>query len=384
TLSMKDISSVGRASAVDSLGRVAVAFTEEGLSKFNSHVSGREGDMLVFYLDMPFDAIFVYNGNKMSFNGFSYDENSFRLYDNDRNYPVAPPVLRYTEEGGLPAGAMDFLVNSRSEKRRLILLGSPRDNWPSFEDLPSYTIEFLEPKEGEEADNVVRRATGLVSAIMISADIAENGLRGGGLYIPVGRGIQVARDFKSVVINRLPARAKIIETALADPSLERGFLSKAFLSGVAGIFAISLLFGRLYRRPRVAQVFFFIMGSELLLLLGAISLAGIVVGEVEVLSILLFTGVEAGYLLSLTSEMVGEAPVEKEANIGWRIEKAMGSASYSSFLAVISLLLIGWLGPPAIWPVAFILGVGIIISVLLVKPSYCSLLARVYSGGIKS
>ncbi|MFN4133934.1 MAG: hypothetical protein ACK4GQ_06180, partial [Candidatus Hadarchaeales archaeon] len=304
TLSMKDISGIGRASAVDSFGRVAVEFTEEGRLKFNSHVSGKEGDMIVFYLDMPFDAILVYNGNKMSFKGFSYDENSFRLYDNERNYPVAPPVLRYTEEGGLPAGAMEFLTNSASEKRRLILLGSPQDNWPSFESVPSYTVKYFQPREGEEPDNVVRRACGLVSAIMISQDIAENGLAGGGLYLPAGGGLQVARELRSIVVNPLPARATILEVASAEPAFEKDFLSKTSLAGILGILAISLIFGRLYQRAKVALVFFFVMVSELILLLGVVSLLGMAVGWLVVLSILLFAGVEAGYLLSLTNEMV--------------------------------------------------------------------------------
>lgn len=383
-ISLKDIASIGMASAVGPFGRIAVEFSEDGLSRFNSHLRGREGEMIVFYLDLPFDAVLVYNGSKMSFKSFSYDEVSFRLNDNERNFPLAPPVLRCIEGEGLPAGAENFLKSVAVEKRRLILLGSPRDNWPSFESVPSYLIEYVEMREGEEPDNLVRRASGLVSSIMIGLDIAENGLAEGGLYLPAGGDLQTARELRSILVNRLPARAHILEVSSAEPALGEDFPSKVFFSTLAGIFVISCIFVGFHRLVKIGIAVFAILACELIVLLGAISLFGMVVGLKVILALLLFTGIETSFLLSMTAGMIGEALKEKGASIGWRAQKVIGQANRFSALAILSLLIIGWLGPPVLWSTLLILAVGLLLSMVLVKPFYCRLLANIYSGMVRA
>ncbi len=337
----EDILAIGRASESGTLGVIPIYFTEEGEADFNNAVLGKGGSRLTAYLDRPFDAVILFDNVLLpEFLNLLYDniENIFKVKDTLE--PIMVTAFP-TDPNELSPEIVQYLNVHAGEKLRVILLGTEDDFSTEFlEAIPQpYVYEFFEKRPGEEADDWVIRACGVLSTFLISDELAENGLApGGGINVPVVGGYQAAKTYRTIIAYPLPVRVSEITVATLESTVSTSFVDMVFFGSALGLILSSALVSRWYRRGDFGLALLISGGSVLLLVLATVAVLKITLTANSALLVSGIFYVCLVQLLFVTRELLAGIKGEEKVKIGWRIPKAIATI-YLSSLAVGALLI---------------------------------------------
>ncbi len=378
-----EVYSYGRAVEISGHGAIGVTYFAnlEGVTKFDEAASGKAGKYVVPYIDLAFDAVFIYSEDVLTgLTSFVYDENLLTFRHSGLEFSFAVPVLK-NSAAELSENSRNYLEDHAGEKSRVIFIGRLADYENLMENIPAgYAIEAAERISADNSsDTWLTRVCGVLSTFAIEQSIADNGLVNDTVALPVLGGLQQARDFRIALINRMPARLTYVGETAVEASFGERFTTSAALSYFMGVVGISILVYYWFKRFEVSLLFFAMLLCELLITFGAASAMHITIGMTEILSVFAVLAVGMGYLFVITYEMVGGVSADKKINVGWKAPKALSLSYIGTLLATLSLLAIIWLGSSSLWGFLIIFITGTFLSALLVNPVYVRLVDAVYS-----
>jgi len=375
-----------------------VYFSSVSLENIDLAITTEEGEMFSLFVDRPSDAIIIFDENLLSSDntfmsgGFVYDESALAFSEKSLNNPVLVPIPALKSSmDNMTSEVNGYLANNVGVKLRVIVFSSSGQYSSEFENsIPAgYNVEVARRLPDETGDLWLSRVCGLMAVTQtpISADMAENGVSNGVVFVVIGTAdtsaLDLAKTLRTSAFAKLPAKVSFVYDTWfsVGASYPQDFLKRVAVAYVIGLVAIFLIAQRRYKILGVSAGILGVTVCEVLFSLGAVAITKISFGFVELAGVLFVTVMGVSGLIIISDEMVVEVPKDKKVRVGWRAPQALGMVRLVAVLAIGATFVLGFLGSGILHGFAVIVIGTTLFSVLLTRPLYARLVDKVVSKG---
>jgi len=386
------IQSISDAVSLTNVAYAPLILTENATETLRQAVSGKVNHALVVYMDRPANAILVFDNRIM--NGseeIAYDESTesfFVTYEATFESSVfhisvsAVPSI----EGQFSPASSAFLANQKSEKTRVILLGSLEDFSQDVigEILINYEIVTVPRRDGETTIDWIFRACGVQSAPTISQTMSAGAVTSDLLFPLIGRtsslSLQKAQNFQKALLYNLNCPISLESETSIEPSFGASFKSQALIAiGLAFLWSFFLLFAAFSRIKVALSILVFVVVDAALTILG-ISIFSLSFGLAAIAGLLFVVLSGLSQHIIITNEMLKGVQPQEKATVGWRTSRALKISYLATFAAIVVSALTAFLGFGPIRTFAIVAAVGSVIAMLLTRPVFARIMESVLSG----
>ncbi len=387
-----DVKNVSEAVSLTNAAYVPLILTDNATEALRQATSGKVNHAFVVYMDRPADAILVFDNAIMSNAGeIAYDSSArsfFVTYEAVFESSVFHiSVSAVPSIGGqLPSESSAFLSSQKSDKTRVILLGSLEDFSPDVvgEILINYEIVTVPRRDGETTIDWIFRACGVQSAPTISQTMSAGGVTSDLLFPLIDRttalSLQKAQSFQKAIQYSLSSPISLESETSVEPGFGAAFKSQALMAvGLAFLWSFFLLFAAFSRAKAVLTILVFALVDAALTLL-SISIFSLSFGLAAIAGLLFVVFAGLSQHTIITNEMLKGVQPQEKASVGWRTSRALKISYLATFTALAVSALVAFLGFGPIRTFAIVAAVGSVIAMLLTRPVFAGIMESVLSG----
>ena len=177
-----------------------------------------------------------------------------------------------------------------------------------------------------------------------------------------------------LITGSLPVSLEIVKTDTLSPSLGKEFLDNAFLIGLIAILVVgSVVFIR-YKEWIVTLTMMTMVGSEVLIILGAAALVGWNIDLAAIAGIIIAVGSGVDHLIIISDETLGKEKGEFFVNWKERIKRALFIIMGAYLTTVVAMIPLLRAGAGLLKGFALTTIIGVSIGVLITRPTYAKII----------
>ncbi len=367
---------------------------DNGPERWEDLTEGKAGEPGVIYLDRPGSSIVLLPSTLMpeldeSYLSYNSDLRKFKVTfetaRGEREFYLQVPVVRVDMNSDSPisSDSRDFLKKNSGRYSRVIWLGGKAD-FPSslrkgdslvLDNTTEFNIDYISRQVDDREESIFSWVAERVCGYRSSPTLDENvaGQKLDSLSI-TGLGSQdEARDLKTILSRSLPIEIKPVSSERVDRRLSGNFMEEALFAGLAAFAVVGTLVFAFYKRFKIVVPLLLTMISEVVITLGAASIASpfMSIGLPGIGGLIAVVGTGVDHQIIIADEVLAEKTSEQgKLPIDRRTGRAFAvifSAAATTVAAMVALAIFGF-GPMRGFALVTLFGV--LVSVLITRPAF--------------
>jgi len=243
-----------------------------------------------------------------------------------------------------------------------------------MEDNDEYLNESLELYLDNENVDTLRIGADLKGKPVTDIAISGSGL-GNTQQEAVLDALKNMKRLQTILITgSLPVSLEIVKTDVLSPSLGKEFVNNAFLIGLIAILVVGAVIFIRYKEWKVTLIMMTMVGSEVLIILGAAALIGWNIDLAAIAGIIIVVGSGVDHLIIISDETLGREKGEFFVNWKERIKRALFIIMGAYLTTVVAMIPLLRAGAGLLKGFALTTIIGVSIGVLVTRPTYANII----------
>ena len=177
----------------------------------------------------------------------------------------------------------------------------------------------------------------------------------------------------------LPVDVKVAGSGSVSASLGEHFKTMSLLAGICALITVGVVIYFRYREPSIVLPMVLINASEIIILLGFISLIGFQMDLPTIAGLIAVLGTGIDQLVVITDEILHEGKVPSQNIYLKRLDRALGIIVVSAATVIIAMVPLVLMDLSTLKGFAIITIMGVLVGVLITRPAYGRIIMAILS-----